>query len=685
MKQNKLLLCLLSTTLMVPSFSTTNVHAESNHSSKTVSEQEQTQKNDSKPSPQSKQDTSNKSSDKDTTKENDDDALAKSKDSTQKDDALDKEEKNSKKSSPQTEQSNKDAVNNMKGNYESNRSIFNILGQNTREDNTKAPSLWDSLFSHDVTLPDITEKDTNQDDQNKSTQDNQETAKSTHNNEQQTTDDAQQSSQSNPTQDDTSQSNESNNISDKIDELESDDNLSSTNNDQESAHSTDNQQQDESVKNRDTTTDSEDAKSENKADSSKSSDDALNSILDSYSEDVKKTKNDYDASKNSKNKDAQPSATTHSDDNENADNETQNNTQLPTDKELATKQAPSQSFEDNTTKNNTRATTLFQTMPNLNDDTGNSSDFTVVENKNIRDFIKSLAKDAHDIGQKENVYASVMIAQAILESDSGKSQLAQEPNNNLFGMKGNYQGKSSTFNTLEASGNDSMYQISAQFRSYPSTKESLEDYADLIKNGIDGDADIYKPTWKNVAPTYKSATSHLATTYATDPNYADKLNSLIKHYDLTQFDKKEMPNLDNYTAHDTSQDTSGEAFKTFAETMGDSPYPHGQCTWYVYNRMAQFDKHISGDLGDARNWNNRAEIKGYQVGSKPVKHSAVVYEAGQQGVDQKYGHVAFVEKVNSDGSIVVSESNVKGLGIISFRTIDADDASQLSYIQGKKQ
>ena len=29
------------------------------------------------------------------------------------------------------------------------------------------------------------------------------------------------------------------------------------------------------------------------------------------------------------------------------------------------------------------------------------------------------------------------------------------------------------------------------------------------------------------------------------------------------------------------------------------PYPHGQCTWYVYNRMKQFGTSISGDLGDA--------------------------------------------------------------------------------------
>ena len=48
-------------------------------------------------------------------------------------------------------------------------------------------------------------------------------------------------------------------------------------------------------------------------------------------------------------------------------------------------------------------------------------------------------------------------------------------------------------------------------------------------------------------------------------------------------------------------------------------YPHGQCTWYVYHRMNQFDASISGDLGDAHNWNNRAESEGYTVTHTPKK------------------------------------------------------------------
>ncbi|EMB4129886.1 amidase domain-containing protein [Staphylococcus aureus] len=395
------------------------------------------------------------------------------------------------------------------------------------------------------------------------------------------------------------------------------------------------------------------------------SDSALDSILDQYSEDAKKTQKDY-ASQSKKDK-----------------NEKSNtkNPQLPTQDELKHKSKPAQSFNNDVNQKDTRATSLFETDPSIsnNDDSGQ---FNVVDSKDTRQFVKSIAKDAHRIGQDNDIYASVMIAQAILESDSGRSALAKSPNHNLFGIKGAFKGNSVPFNTLEADGNQ-LYSINAGFRKYPSTKESLKDYSDLIKNGIDGNRTIYKPTWKSEADSYKDATSHLSKTYATDPNYAKKLNSIIKHYQLTQFDDERMPDLDKYERSIKDYDDSSDEFKPFREVSDSIPYPHGQCTWYVYNRMKQFGTSISGDLGDAHNWNNRAQYRDYQVSHTPKRHAAVVFEAGQFGADQHYGHVAFVEKVNSDGSIVISESNVKGLGIISHRTINASAAEELSYITGK--
>ena len=99
------------------------------------------------------------------------------------------------------------------------------------------------------------------------------------------------------------------------------------------------------------------------------------------------------------------------------------------------KSKPVQSFENDVKQSNTRSTSLFQQLPQIDNGEVSSDSFNVVDSKDTRDFIKSIAKDAHKIGKEQDIYASVMMAQAILESDSGKSALAQSPNYNLFGVK----------------------------------------------------------------------------------------------------------------------------------------------------------------------------------------------------------------------------------------------------------
>lgn len=168
---------------------------------------------------------------------------------------------------------------------------------------------------------------------------------------------------------------------------------------------------------------------------------------------------------------------------------------------------------------------------------GLDGSFHFSQNQTTDQFLKKIADDAQEIGQKEGIYASVMMAQAILESGSGNSLLSSEPNHNLFGIKGSYKGSSVTFNTLEQDSSGQSYQIRAQFRKYPSYKESLEDYADLIKNGLTGNPDFYKPSWKSETKDYKEATKYLEGRYATDRQYSQKLNAIIEAYDLTKYDE----------------------------------------------------------------------------------------------------------------------------------------------------
>lgn len=166
--------------------------------------------------------------------------------------------------------------------------------------------------------------------------------------------------------------------------------------------------------------------------------------------------------------------------------------------------------------------------------------FSVTKNQTTQEFIQTIGKDAQFIAWNEELYASVMIAQAILETGSGNSQLAQPPYHNLFGIKGSYQGKQVSFKTQEDKGNGDLYAIQAFFRQYPSYKESLEDYSALLKKGISGNAGFYQGTWKSNAENYQEAAKALTGKYATDTSYDKKLIALIEAYSLTIYDQEPM-------------------------------------------------------------------------------------------------------------------------------------------------
>ena len=110
-------------------------------------------------------------------------------------------------------------------------------------------------------------------------------------------------------------------------------------------------------------------------------------------------------------------------------------------------------------------------------------------------------------------------------------------------------------------------------------------------------------------------------------------------------------------------------------------YPWGQCTWYAYQRRAELGLPSSGNFGNGGEWAASASALGYWVDNTP-RHvgDAVVFAPGQADADGAYGHVAVLEKINADGSIEISESNAKGLGVISTRTFSAAEAGKFQYV-----
>lgn len=152
--------------------------------------------------------------------------------------------------------------------------------------------------------------------------------------------------------------------------------------------------------------------------------------------------------------------------------------------------------------------------------------------KNQQEFIDLISHDAQQVANDNDLFASVLMAQAILESDWGHSDLAHF-HNNLFGIKGSYHGQSVALPTGEHLQGQNV-QVLANFRKYSQVKESLLDYANVLNQ------QMYENTHRRHCVNYRDATKALNNVYATDPDYHQKLNRLIETYGLTKYDQPDV-------------------------------------------------------------------------------------------------------------------------------------------------
>jgi surface antigen len=108
---------------------------------------------------------------------------------------------------------------------------------------------------------------------------------------------------------------------------------------------------------------------------------------------------------------------------------------------------------------------------------------------------------------------------------------------------------------------------------------------------------------------------------------------------------------------------------------GSNGYDYGYCTWWAATRRAQVGHSIPSNLGNASTWKLLAQRAGIPVGNTPQKY-AVIWTPPRD----YYGHVGFVENVNADGSVVVSEMNVIGWGKVDTKTLSPAEAANYGYI-----
>lgn len=151
-----------------------------------------------------------------------------------------------------------------------------------------------------------------------------------------------------------------------------------------------------------------------------------------------------------------------------------------------------------------------------------------------RKFINKLAPQAQLLQGQYNVLPSVTLAQAILESNWGTSQLSNKYNN-LFGVKAQSSNTKSVYLDTQEYVDGRYVTVKARFEVYNSWNDSLAEHAKLLAYGTKWNPDQYRDVVS--ANNYVQAAKGLEKDgYATDPTYTEKLISLIKNYKLYQFD-----------------------------------------------------------------------------------------------------------------------------------------------------
>lgn len=221
---------------------------------------------------------------------------------------------------------------------------------------------------------------------------------------------------------------------------------------------------------------------------------------------------------------------------------------------------------------------------------------------------------------KYHIPASITLAQALLESGAGKSELARNSNNH-FGIKCHSWEGDRTYHDDDSAGEC--------FRVYKNVRDSYEDHSIFLSSGS-----RYAFLFKFDETDYVSWARGLKRAgYATSPTYADKLIDIIERYELDRFDTGEKDDFIVYTgnhepmlAHDLVYVIArqGDTMQAISDEFGISLRK-----LIRYNDQYKYYVPREGDVIYLHRKRYRAK--------KPNMHHVVAYGESMYMIAQMYG------------------------------------------------
>ena len=144
------------------------------------------------------------------------------------------------------------------------------------------------------------------------------------------------------------------------------------------------------------------------------------------------------------------------------------------------------------------------------------------------EFFEWIAPSAVKICKEYNLYPSVCMAQAAIESGWNDATIGDY---NLFGRKAVNGDKSITLQTSEFE-DGQWIEIMAPFKLYDSLEEAIRDYCILIT-----EEGCYAKAYIFAGKDREAYIDNLASVYATSPEYANSIKNTIAANDLDRFDE----------------------------------------------------------------------------------------------------------------------------------------------------
>ncbi len=162
------------------------------------------------------------------------------------------------------------------------------------------------------------------------------------------------------------------------------------------------------------------------------------------------------------------------------------------------------------------------------------STYSVYYSQSVQEiYIMKYCQIAIDEMNRTGVPASITLAQGILESGSGTSQLAMKANNH-FGIKCHKDWTGGKTYMDDDAKNEC-------FRTYENPSESFRDHSDFLRNN-----QRYASLFEFKTTDYKSWAHGLKKAgYATNPVYATRLIEIIENYGLAKYDSGVIPLIVN--------------------------------------------------------------------------------------------------------------------------------------------